>query len=370
LFSERFLTLKNIVSLVRNFLFVDASLSTVLQTYKIGVCFITSWLVLAFGVPFTFTPWGFVSGLFMVPGGTAGYFAVRNAGLAVSQGIWSSLKVLVAFGWGIFIFQEPVRSKFGTGVAVALMMAGLAGMSYFAAPSKKQDHDDFDDDVEEREDNFAMTAGEPLLSMTRSMVRDDSLSTLSDAESLFISPQPSNQEEEVVLGCLRLSYGQLGILGAIIDGAYGGSILMPMHYSRSTDTQGLAFVLSFAIGCATVVTVIWILRFLFYCQRTQSFSEGFQRLPSFHIMTIGPSAILAGLIWSVGNVSAILSVAILGQGVGYSIVQSQLLVAGLWGVFYYREIRGRRVVTSWFLFACVTVMGILLLSQEHVAEVA
>jgi glucose uptake protein GlcU len=330
------------------------------------MCFITSWLVLAFGVPFTFTPWGFVSGLFMVPGGTAGYFAVRNAGLAVSQGIWSSLKVLVAFGWGIFVFQEPVRSKFGTGVAVAFMMLGLAGMSYFAAPSRKQDDDD--DDENELEDNFAMTAGEPLLSMTRPMVRDDSLSTLSDAESLFMSPQPSNQEEEVVLGCLN--HFQLGVLGAVIDGAYGGSVLVPMHYARSTDTQGLAFVLSFAIGCATVVTVIWILRFLFYCQQTQSFSEGFQSLPSFHIMTIGPSAILAGLIWSVGNVSAILSVAILGQGVGYSIVQSQLLVAGLWGVVYYREIRGRRVVTSWFLFACVTVMGILLLSLEHVAEVA
>jgi glucose uptake protein GlcU len=329
------------------------------------MCFITSWLVLAFGVPFTFTPWGFVSGLFMVPGGTAGYYAVRQSGLAVSQGIWSSLKVLVAFGWGIFIFQEPVRSKFGTGVAIAFMMLGLAGMSYFAAPSRKQDDDDNDDEME---DNFAMTSAEPLLSMTRSMVRDDSLSTLSDAESLFLSPQPSNQEEEVVLGCLNQF--QLGVLGAVIDGAYGGSVLVPMHYARSTGTQGLAFVLSFAIGCATVVTVIWILRFLFYCHRTQSFSEGFQRLPSFHIMTIGPSAVLAGLIWSVGNVSAILSVAILGQGVGYSIVQSQLLVAGLWGVVYYREIRGRRVVTSWFIFAGVTVMGILLLSLEHVAKVA
>jgi glucose uptake protein GlcU len=343
----------------------------VLQTYKIGICFITSWLVLAFGVPFTFTPWGFVSGLFMVPGGTAGYFAVRNAGLAVSQGIWSSLKVLVAFGWGIFVFQEPVRSKFGTGVAVAFMMAGLAGMSYFAAPSRKQEEGNDDDDDEhdvEREDNFAMTAGEPLLSMARSMTRNDSLSTLSDAESLFTSPQPSNQEEEVVLGCLN--HFQLGVLGAIIDGAYGGSVFVPMHYARSTDTQGLAFVLSFAIGCSTVVSVIWVLRFLFYVQRTQSFSEGFQSLPSFHITTIGPSAVLAGLIWSVGNVSAIFSVARLGQGVGYSIVQSQLLVAGLWGVFYYREIRGRRVVTSWFLFACVTVMGILLLSLEHVPEIA
>jgi glucose uptake protein GlcU len=316
----------------------------VLQTYKIGMCFITSWLVLVFGVPFTFTPWGFVSGLFMVPGGTCGFFAVRNSGLAVSQGIWSSLKVLVAFGWGIFIFHEPVRSKVGTGLAVAFMMAGLAGMSYFAAPSRRQEYDSDDD---EREENFALPSREPLLSRSIS---------------------GSNRSKNALFGCLN--QGQLGVLAAVIDGAYGGSTLVPMHYARSTDTQGLAFVLSFAIGCATVISVVWILRFLLYCQRTQSFSEGFQSLPSFHLMTIGPSAVLSGLIWSIGNVSAILSVAILGQGVGYSIVQSQLLVAGLWGVFYYREIRGLHVVTSWFLFACVTVVGILLLSQEHVAEIA
>jgi uncharacterized membrane protein (DUF441 family) len=45
-----------------------------------------------------------------------------------------------------------------------------------------------------------------------------------------------------------------------------------------------------------------------------------------------PGGGLAGLLWSIGNVSSILSVAYLGgEGVGYSIVQSQLVVAGLWG---------------------------------------
>jgi glucose uptake protein GlcU len=393
------------------------------------MCFITSWLVLAFGVPFTFTPWGFVSGLFMVPGGSAGFFAVRNAGLAASQGIWSSLKVLVAFGWGIFIFHEPVRSKVGTGLAVAFMMAGLAGMSYFAAPSRNQANES-DDGVE---DTFALPSREPLLRFCvwwskasssvklrdasepmKEVVQEEELVTSliqefrmqreteagetavqNDIEieatprdelppvlkhklrkvdpslgglPLSISGSGLNQRKIALFG--SLNRGQLGVLGAVIDGAYGGSILVPMHYARSTDTQGLAYVLSFAIGCATVVSVVWILRFLFYCQRTQSFSEGFQSLPSFHIMTIGPYAVLSGLIWSIGNVTSILSVAILGQGVGYSIVQSQLLVAGLWGVFYYREIRGLRVVTSWFLCACVTVVGILLLSQEHVSEIA
>jgi len=47
------------------------------------------------GEPFIFTPWGLLSGLFWVPGGTAGIVAVRTAGLAVSQGTWSTLKIMV-----------------------------------------------------------------------------------------------------------------------------------------------------------------------------------------------------------------------------------------------------------------------------------
>jgi len=304
----------------------------VLQTYKIVMCFIISWVVLLFGEEFAFTPWGFVSALFMIPGGTAGYFAVRNAGLAVSQGIWSSLKVLVAFCWGILIFQEPVRSKVGTATAILFLMFGLAGMSYFAAPPS------------------------PLFSGYESISQP-----LIDEES----GSESIEDAKNKCGCFRNR--RLGLLGAVIDGAYGGSILVPMHFAGREKTKGLAYVLSFAIGCAVLVTIVWILRYLYYCARAGSFVGGAERMPSFHLMVIGPYASLAGLIWSVGNISSILSVSLLGEGVGYSIVQSQLLIAGLWGVCWYREIQGVRIVTSWFLFAIITVVGIILLSQEHVA---
>jgi len=310
------------------------------------MCFLTSWLVLLWGVPFTFTPWGFVSGLFMVPGGTAGYFAVRSAGLAASQGIWSSLKVLVAFGWGIFVFHEPVRSSVGTATAVALMMLGLVGMSFFAAPLR------------------VINNSSPRLTMDDLASQAPLLPTTRDADYLSISSGQVDKPSS----WWWLSNRQLGYIGAIIDGAYGGSVLVPMHYASSANTSGLAYVISFSIGCTTVAIVAWILRFLYCCHVTQSLSQGFESLPSFHLETIGLSAALAGVIWSVGNVSAIITVDILGQGVGYSIVQSQLLVAGLWGVFWYKEIRGYRVVTSWFLFACVTVAGFLLLAQEHIED--
>lgn len=40
----------------------------VFQSYKSGMCFLTAWLVLLAGVPFSFTPWGIVSCMFWVPG--------------------------------------------------------------------------------------------------------------------------------------------------------------------------------------------------------------------------------------------------------------------------------------------------------------
>jgi glucose uptake protein GlcU len=82
----------------------------VFQSYKTFMCFITSFLTIPiFNVDFNFTPYGIVSGIFWVPAGVAAIYAVQNAGLAVSQGLWSSIIVLVSFTWGIFFFMN----KFG-----------------------------------------------------------------------------------------------------------------------------------------------------------------------------------------------------------------------------------------------------------------
>lgn len=42
----------------------------VFQSYKTVMCFLSSFLVILFGIKPSFTPWGLVSGLFWVPAGT------------------------------------------------------------------------------------------------------------------------------------------------------------------------------------------------------------------------------------------------------------------------------------------------------------
>ncbi len=66
-----------------------------------------------------------------------------------------------------------------------------------------------------------------------------------------------------------------------------------------------------------------------------------------------------------GNVWVILAVTYLGQGVGNSLVQSKILISGLWGICWYKEIKERPAIFKWFFSATVAIIGVLWLSYEH-----
>lgn len=339
----------------------------VMQTYKTVLCFVTSWLVLLLPhVDLTFTWWGMVSGLFWVPGGTAGIYAVRNAGLAVSQGTWSALKVMVAFVWGIGIFREHVRSKLGATVAVLLLITGLWGMSYFSSSKKRSQGQPNEERHEEEvvgvDEN---DLEEPLLEAAE----DNDESTASDEPRLVEEASPTDTEGEldpslVGFRFFKLSRRTMGMICACVDGIWGGSILVPMHFAK-TNVKGLEYVVSFAVGATTVLIALWMVRIAYNTACQRSFRRAIEQLPPLHLRVFWKQGILAGLLWSIGNVSSMLSVEYLGEGVGYSIVQAQMLVAGMYGVLLYREVRGWRDVTAWFICALLTLTGILLLSHEH-----
>lgn len=61
----------------------------------------------------------------------------------------------------------------------------------------------------------------------------------------------------------------------------------------------------------------------------------------------------------------ILSVTYLGESIGMSIVQSQMIISGLLGILIFKEIKGTRTIAMWGVSAVVTFGGIVLLSEEH-----
>jgi len=68
------------------------------------------------------------------------------------------------------------------------------------------------------------------------------------------------------------------------------------------------------------------------------------------------------------SIISILAVQSLGEGVGYSLCQAALLISGLWGLFYFNEITGVKQTSLWLTSAVVTVVGMVVLSSEHVQD--
>jgi glucose uptake protein GlcU len=340
----------------------------VFQSYKTFMCFATSWLVLLTGQEFSYTPWGIVSGFFWVPGGVAMVYAIKAAGLAIGMGIGSSFIVLVSFTWGIFIFHERVESRLGASFAVLLMMMGLWGMSYYSSPSAEQHLETLDQCSVGAGASSILSDGYRGVNEQSSHNDDTSdqdeeyfqeESDVYDDDSWIAVPLP-----DLVIWGTKISQRKLGMASAVFNGAWGGSIMVPMKFAPA-DAKGRGYVISFAIGASIVTLFLWILRYSYYLSRLKSFRKAYDALPSFHLPVVWLPGALSGGMWSVGNFFSILSVEHLGEGVGYSVIQAAMLVSGLWGIFFFHEIKDTMAITKWFASAGLTISGILLLSYEH-----
>jgi len=90
-------------------------------------------------------------------------------------------------------------------------------------------------------------------------------------------------------------------------------------------------------------------------------------MPAFYFKEIGPRGILAGSLASLETFGCIQATTILRQGVGNSLVQSKILISGLWGIFWFKEIKEPDAIRKWFLSATLCVACILWLSYERLA---
>jgi glucose uptake protein GlcU len=72
--------------------------------------------------------------------------------------------------------------------------------------------------------------------------------------------------------------------------------------------------------------------------------------------------LLSGMLWCTGNFLSIYGVLLLGQATAYPSVQAGLIVSGLWGIFYYKELKKWQILI-WFASAFIALGGIVLLSQ-------
>lgn len=364
----------------------------VVQSYKSFMTFIISVAVtpIILGInEIHFTKMGIMSGLFWVPGGTAGIFAIRAAGLASSVGIWSTLNVVISFIWGVYVFNEDVKSKSDAAFAALFLITGLWGMSIYSDPSISAEIDPLKEksslakglDKSNHEVNSLMETGEmcsklencqeiiPLKKIEKLTKRETFVSTTQVEESNESFPLEIDHKRKTrldtnvtVLGivCERK---RLGIICAIFNGVWGGSQTIPLHYS---PYKGLSFVFSFAVGSAIITILMWIVRYVYGVIITRSPRLAYEQLPSFHVKEMVYPGSSTGALYCMGLFSTIMTITYLGQSIGNSLCQLSMLVSGLWGVFYFEEIRGSRSINRWFFSAGIALLGILLLGTQHV----
>jgi glucose uptake protein GlcU len=347
----------------------------VLQSYKTFVMFVACWGVTFLGVEVGFTKWGLLSGLLWVLGGTGGIYGIRMAGLAIAVGTWASIMIMVNLIFGILVFREPVHDIWGTICSFLLLILGLVGMSHYSEPQPKENSNDIQDPADELEDPLDRRA-DP---QSYYELHDDTLAVeakFEDENTAVGENSTTNNDGDhqahIVLfsGRLSLTKRQCGILGAAMNGVLTGGSLIPLHYAKEEGLGGANYIISMSTGAFTANILIWTAFFLFNAIISRSrdnmgLLEVYQRMPEWHFRVLWLPGLLAGILLTTAMFGSILAVTYLGQGVGNSLVQTKILVSGLWGIFWYKEITGNMTILKWFGSAGIALLAIIWLSLER-----
>jgi hypothetical protein len=358
-----------------------------------------------------FTPWAFVSALLWVPGGTAGVYAIRHSGLAISVGVWSCVIVILSYVWGVWIFGEEQKSAWGAVRSMAALCLGLCGCAYFSSREDVVEGENGTPQKPERnteQGGFDATEHSPLI--LQSVIHLD-----------LDSQRPVDfQETEMSSSCINHTYltskYYTGICMAVINGILAATIMVPLHYAPVNTTYGLGYSMSFGVASVLVVVFFWLLRFIwltsvyYYSSLMNWFDEptkqlpsfhillrinmdslhkGYHQLPSFHLRVMWKAGMTSGLLYSLGNLFGIISIQKLGDFMGYSLNQTSVIISGkmqhdvlcasvfilqflqlnwntgMWGLLYYKEIPGTTNMIGFFASTCVVFWGILMLAGER-----
>jgi glucose uptake protein GlcU len=249
-----------------------------------------------------------------------GFVAISSIGYAVAPAIWIGATIITSFVWGL-IFHNPVKSWIFAILAIVFL---LLGVNLSAISSV----------VSDREGQASVIAED----------MQGGLSLVSDGKkekgtSAFVT----------------------GAIAAVLLGLCNGSLMVCMtcfgdgcpsigvEKYTGTSLPSLAFLPSLALGVLVAQPPL----FLGYWAR--SMRSG--RYPEFHVKAVALPGLLTGCYWGLGNFAAMFATVYLGQTIGFPLSQCCLILNGLWGILYYREIRGTKAIATFAAGAVAILVG-------------
>ena len=122
-------------------------------------------------------------------------------------------------------------------------MIGLYGMSYY---STAESLPEVGSAASAQGEDNEQVQGLMRKTSSEDQFENDNEST-ARSEPFEITQQPIGRRRSILICGKTIPRRQLGLLSALMCGLWGGSCLVPMHYSTG-DTNGLGYVISFSIG--------------------------------------------------------------------------------------------------------------------------
>jgi uncharacterized membrane protein len=189
------------------------------------------------------------------------------------------------------------------------------------------------------------------------------MSTIGEEVSFTIAKEEkSASQREFVAGAL------LAVLaGCFAGGKFCMSTIGKQVESNSQDPHFVkdtlfnvfqSYMISFGLGCI-ISNVIYDLFFVCFLKARR------QELPKLEFSVMSVYGFLAGLFWFGSYIGQQGANSAGGAAVfGPANNACQLIVAGLWGLFWYREVKNPRNIALWVMSAAVTIFFMVTLSLE------
>lgn len=147
-------------------------------------------------------------------------------------------------------------------------------------------------------------------------------------------------------GDKKLGNVKLGIIASLIIGVFHGSFFVPM---RMTNLSSSAALLPMSLGLVATTSIVSI----------------FQKLKLNHGLTANSRMLLGGLILGVGNLTALITIQLLGVAQGFPLTQLAIVVNTLWGVFVFKEVTSAKGKIMIAIGIVLALTGAILLNSAR-----
>jgi glucose uptake protein GlcU len=314
---------------LRNQKFVEAKVHPIiLQCYFSCMVFLTSFISLAI-TPWDFSWWGWLGAGLWVFTSILSFIAIGQIGIAVPQAVWSGSTIIVSFLWGAIVFNEDVKSFPLSILGIFLLCVGILGTSICSM-------------------KFPVSFPKVFSCLY-------CLPIFIDPERELYTQIESSHYDEFNNDQTKRTPRQwtIGILVAILMGIPNGSMMVPTQIEGVPT--GIGYLMSFSTG-----VIIISFSFGLFLQMFSYFTT--KKFIPLRVEAAFFPGMAAGLLWSSGNLFSIYATQFLGLTIGFPLTQVALVIAGLWGLFFFKEMTETSARIMFFVSALIILSGGVLIS--------